>query len=273
MNTGMKNVTVIDPYGRRSEMERVFIRGGQVLLVIFPDMLKMAPMFERLRKAAAGKSTAGGLGRGRLQAIQERGSLLPRLHCLWRAFWRRTPFCFTKFKLYFSHRCFVFAARSAGPPSCASCVLRFFFLFPAERKRQMEEARGVGRGRGGPDAPGVLGGAGGPPGGMMPPPGFPGGPGAGGFPGGPGSAPGAGAVPGYMGMAQPQGGMGGPPPMGMGHYPPPMGRGYGGPAPAPGAPGGYGFAGRGRGQDMARPAWQMAGSAPGASFGGGGGRL
>lgn len=75
MNTGMKNVTVIDPFGRRSEMERVFIRGGQVLFVIFPDMLKMAPMFERLRKASAGLSTAGGLGRGRLQAIQERGAL------------------------------------------------------------------------------------------------------------------------------------------------------------------------------------------------------
>jgi len=70
MNTGMRNVTVTDPDGTKAQMDRVFIRGGQVVFVIFPDVLKRAPMFERLRKASIGLSTAGGLGRGRQQAIE-----------------------------------------------------------------------------------------------------------------------------------------------------------------------------------------------------------
>ena len=74
MNVGLRGVAVTTPDGKTAALERVFIRGSTVLLVIFPDVLKMAPMFERLRKAAAGLSTAGGLGRGRQMAIEAKGA-------------------------------------------------------------------------------------------------------------------------------------------------------------------------------------------------------
>ena len=74
MNLGLRSVTVVAPDGAESTLDRVFIRGGQVLFVVFPDVLRLAPMFERLRKAAAGLSTAGGLGRGRLAAIEAKGA-------------------------------------------------------------------------------------------------------------------------------------------------------------------------------------------------------
>ena len=74
MNVGLRGVTATAPDGATATLERVFIRGSTVLLVIFPDVLKMAPMFDRLRKAAAGLSTAGGLGRGRQLAIEAKGA-------------------------------------------------------------------------------------------------------------------------------------------------------------------------------------------------------
>ena len=74
MNLGLRSVTVVAPDGAESTLDRVFIRGGQVLFVVFPDVLRLAPMFERLRKAAAGLSTAGGLGRGRQAAIEAKGA-------------------------------------------------------------------------------------------------------------------------------------------------------------------------------------------------------
>ena len=76
MNTGLRDATVTDPDGNKSTLGRVFIRGSQIIYVIFPDILKRAPMFERLRKAALGMTTAGGLGRGRQQAIEARGAYL-----------------------------------------------------------------------------------------------------------------------------------------------------------------------------------------------------
>jgi small nuclear ribonucleoprotein D3 len=76
MNLGLRSVTVVAPDGAESTLDRVFIRGGQVLFVVFPDVLRLAPMFERLRKAAAGLSTAGGLGRGRLAAIEAKGACI-----------------------------------------------------------------------------------------------------------------------------------------------------------------------------------------------------
>ena len=76
MNLGLKDVSATSPDGTEAPLDRVFIRGSQVLFVVFPDVLRLAPMFERLRKAAAGLSTAGGLGRGRQADIGARAASL-----------------------------------------------------------------------------------------------------------------------------------------------------------------------------------------------------
>jgi small nuclear ribonucleoprotein D3 len=73
MNTSLTDVTAIDARGRTTKMERVYIRGSQIVLVIFPDMLGQAPMFKRAAAEAAGKVVAGGLGRGRQKAIEAKG--------------------------------------------------------------------------------------------------------------------------------------------------------------------------------------------------------
>lgn len=104
MNTGLKEVTVTDPAGAVSRLERVYLRGSQVLYVIFPDVLKMAPMFERLRKAALGLSVAGGLGRGRQQAIEAKGaSRPPRLPLPFRCARRRGSTSTRRFLLSSPH--------------------------------------------------------------------------------------------------------------------------------------------------------------------------
>jgi small nuclear ribonucleoprotein D3 len=71
MNVSMRYVTATDAEGRTSQMDRVFIRGSQIVFVIYPDILKHSPMFERVRRIAAGRSVAFGLGKQRLQAIDQ----------------------------------------------------------------------------------------------------------------------------------------------------------------------------------------------------------
>ena len=60
MNLSLKDVTV-------------FIRGSQLLMVVFPDVMAKAPFFTRVSLAAQGVSFAGGLGRGRQAAIGAKG--------------------------------------------------------------------------------------------------------------------------------------------------------------------------------------------------------
>ena len=73
MNTSLQDVMMTDPKGRVAKMERVFIRGSQIVLVVFPDLLGQAPMFKRVALAAKGITVAGGLGRGRQAAIGAKG--------------------------------------------------------------------------------------------------------------------------------------------------------------------------------------------------------
>ncbi|RYG50309.1 hypothetical protein EON67_05525 [archaeon] len=75
MNMGLRDVTVTDVHGQRLQMERVFIRGSAILFVVYPDILAHAPVFKRLTRAAQGITTAGGLGRGRMQAMEAKCTL------------------------------------------------------------------------------------------------------------------------------------------------------------------------------------------------------
>lgn len=73
MNVRMSGVTAVEPDGTTRQMDMIFIRGSTILYTIFPYILSKAPFFERVRQAAAGKVFVGGLGRGRQQAIQQKG--------------------------------------------------------------------------------------------------------------------------------------------------------------------------------------------------------
>jgi len=74
MNISLKDVTATDQHGAVSKLERVFIRGSQVLLVVFPNVFTRAPFFTRVALASQGVSFAGGLGRGRQAAMGVRGA-------------------------------------------------------------------------------------------------------------------------------------------------------------------------------------------------------
>lgn len=78
MNISISKATVTDTDGSVTSMDRVFIRGSQVLLVIFPDILVKSPMFERVKASAKGEVVALGLGRGRQQAIMAKGTRTAR---------------------------------------------------------------------------------------------------------------------------------------------------------------------------------------------------
>jgi small nuclear ribonucleoprotein D3 len=73
MNLSLKDVTATDPKGNVAKMDRVFIRGSQLLMIVFPDAMAKAPFFTRVALAAKGVSFAGGLGRGRQAAIGAKG--------------------------------------------------------------------------------------------------------------------------------------------------------------------------------------------------------
>ena len=59
----MEGTQVTARDGRVSQLENVFIRGSKVRFMIFPDLLRKAPMFKRVGKRPGEGST--GLGRGR----------------------------------------------------------------------------------------------------------------------------------------------------------------------------------------------------------------
>ena len=50
MNMFMKAVTYTDADGKVSKLEQVYLRGNQISLVTFPDILTESPIFERVRK-------------------------------------------------------------------------------------------------------------------------------------------------------------------------------------------------------------------------------
>ena len=78
MNSSLKDVTATGPRGKVTRMERVFVRGSQIVYIVFPDLLAEAPMFRRVALAAKGITVAGGLGRGRQAAIGARGMFMLR---------------------------------------------------------------------------------------------------------------------------------------------------------------------------------------------------
>jgi len=47
MNCHLTNVTVTSPSGQSSHSESTFIRGSQIRLIVLPDMLRHAAMFDR----------------------------------------------------------------------------------------------------------------------------------------------------------------------------------------------------------------------------------
>eukprot|EP01053_Blabericola_migrator_P000740 Blabericola_migrator_1__739@NODE_1184_length_5189_cov_182_323702_g63_i1_p6_GENE_NODE_1184_length_5189_cov_182_323702_g63_i1NODE_1184_length_5189_cov_182_323702_g63_i1_p6_ORF_typecomplete_len131_score21_92LSM/PF01423_22/9_1e14SMATX/PF14438_6/0_0065_NODE_1184_length_5189_cov_182_323702_g63_i147305122 len=60
MNILIASASYVARDGKTSTLEQVFIRGSQIRMAIFPDMLRHAPMF----KLAQGKNKGRGLGIG-----------------------------------------------------------------------------------------------------------------------------------------------------------------------------------------------------------------
>ncbi|GAW80163.1 small nuclear ribonucleoprotein [Plasmodium gonderi] len=46
MNCMLENVTVVKKDGKQILLEQVYIRGGSICFMIFPDMLRYAPIFK-----------------------------------------------------------------------------------------------------------------------------------------------------------------------------------------------------------------------------------
>ncbi|CAF4323863.1 unnamed protein product [Adineta steineri] len=59
MNCQLSNVTVTYRDGRQAQLEYIYVRGSKIRFMIFPDMLKNAPMFKNMR------GVKGGTGRGK----------------------------------------------------------------------------------------------------------------------------------------------------------------------------------------------------------------
>eukprot|EP01066_Platyproteum_vivax_P006345 Platyproteum_vivax@DN2141_c0_g1_i1.p1 len=75
MNILLEGVTQQAKDGKVSTLQQVYIRGSQIRFIVFPDMLRHAPMFKLIGK---GKSKALGLGgQKKAQAMRARaGSAL-----------------------------------------------------------------------------------------------------------------------------------------------------------------------------------------------------
>ena len=66
MNCFMRDCVRTTPYGHTSHVDQLYIRGSQITLICLPDMLKKAPMFQRVKlwKKCKGSMPALGLGGG-----------------------------------------------------------------------------------------------------------------------------------------------------------------------------------------------------------------
>ena len=140
-NLHMDHVTVTPARGGGGArtLDKVFVRGSNIIYLIFPDVLERSPIFQRVRNAAEGKVVAKGLGLSRQLAMQKKCA------CGW-------------------------SGPLAGPPcatphSIFSHSHRTLSLLRAPAAQQQAEAQG----RGGPGGPP---GFGPPPGHGPPPPGF-----------------------------------------------------------------------------------------------------
>jgi len=61
MNCLLEGVTMTAKDGKVSQLEQGYVRGSQIRLIIFPDMLKHAPMF-KLAQGAKGRGRGLGVG-------------------------------------------------------------------------------------------------------------------------------------------------------------------------------------------------------------------
>ena len=67
MNMQLSNVTLTARDGHTSNLEQCFIRGSKIRFMVLPDMLKNAPMFQRVDPKLKGQGGRGGpvpMGRG-----------------------------------------------------------------------------------------------------------------------------------------------------------------------------------------------------------------
>uniref|UniRef100_A0A7S1CRQ5 Small nuclear ribonucleoprotein Sm D3 n=1 Tax=Bicosoecida sp. CB-2014 TaxID=1486930 RepID=A0A7S1CRQ5_9STRA len=74
MNCRLKDVTVTLTNGKTRHMEQAYVRGSQIVLILFPNLLENAPMFKRVLRAKQGKVVAGGLGMGRLRGMMNQAT-------------------------------------------------------------------------------------------------------------------------------------------------------------------------------------------------------
>ena len=66
-NVHLLDAVVTARDGSERTLDRVFIRGSAIVFIIFPDVLQRAPVFDRVRAVAAGRTVATGLGKLRAQ--------------------------------------------------------------------------------------------------------------------------------------------------------------------------------------------------------------
>lgn len=75
MNCLMRGVTATHRDGKVTALEQLYIRGSQIRMFIFPDMLRHAPMF-KLAQGLKGKARALGLaGMRRAMQLRARGGI------------------------------------------------------------------------------------------------------------------------------------------------------------------------------------------------------
>ncbi|GLD95486.1 hypothetical protein PINS_up004163 [Pythium insidiosum] len=64
MNCVLKDAVRTDINGNTSQVEQVYLRGSQILFILFPEMLKHAPMFKRVKLWKKHKGSIPTLGQG-----------------------------------------------------------------------------------------------------------------------------------------------------------------------------------------------------------------
>nr|CCA17104.1 conserved hypothetical protein [Albugo laibachii Nc14] len=64
MNCVLKEAMRTDINGNTTHVELVYVRGSQILFIVFPDMLKHAPMFKRVKLWKKHKGVIPSLGQG-----------------------------------------------------------------------------------------------------------------------------------------------------------------------------------------------------------------
>eukprot|EP00586_Coscinodiscus_wailesii_P016115 CAMPEP_0172511200 /NCGR_PEP_ID=MMETSP1066-20121228/234618_1 /TAXON_ID=671091 /ORGANISM="Coscinodiscus wailesii, Strain CCMP2513" /LENGTH=149 /DNA_ID=CAMNT_0013290487 /DNA_START=107 /DNA_END=553 /DNA_ORIENTATION=+ len=49
MNLYVKNAVVFNPDGKKRKVDQIYLRGSQIVFIVLPEMLRHAPMFNRIR--------------------------------------------------------------------------------------------------------------------------------------------------------------------------------------------------------------------------------